>query len=170
MKGTGRKALPMAKLEVGDIATVILRDSRFYGKQGRVDVADGGHQPDGPIGLFFPKYYSGLFDHFDKLGLIYFKRNELRKNGRGDPQDVDLRQLCDILFGKSMWSMVLQLDSPLMIGFTKCAGCDKTVVARIMVNNHGTVSEIDVCADHSKYHGRNCDGFPLKKSEEMGVL
>ena len=161
----------MLKLKTGHIATVTLQNSRFTKNQGRVEEVGSDHE-DGPIGLSFPGYCRYLFDDrsYGKIGtIVYFEESELRKNGRDDPQDIDLDQLCDILFGRSMWSCREIYDRPLMIGFTKCEGCDKTVVARILVNNHGTVSEIDVCKDHLEYHGRNCDGFPFKKSKEVGV-
>lgn len=154
------------KLKVGNIAVADVSkaypDSQYNGKQCRV-VHTNSKSKEGPIGVVFPAYYNLFYPHESPDMVIHFRIRELRKLGRDDPQDRSVEEMCTLLFGR-MWTNVWVRDKPLMVGFDECPheGCDKTVVARIMVNNHGTVSEIDVCKEHVEYHGRNCDGFPMK--------
>lgn len=48
-------------------------------------------------------------------------------------------------------------------GIEECACCDKPTAARIVINNNGSVSEVDVCQDHAEWDGRRCDGLPPKQ-------
>ena len=163
-----------SKLEVGNIAVADVSkafpDSKYNGKQCRV-VHTNSEDEEGPIGVVFPAYYNLFYPPDSPDSVVHLRARELRKLGRDDFQDRSVEQICDLLFG-SMWSNMWLLDEPLMIGFTECPheGCKDTVVARIMVNNHGTASEIDVCKKHVEYHGRNCDGFPMKDGSDRLTL
>lgn len=155
----------MQVIKIKDIITVIHEGWRFTGKQGRVEeiVEDG--NKDGPIGVSFPAYYGRILDYpYEPGNIVRFQRDDLKINDRDEPQDISRKQLYDFLFGRSMWHSEYLLDYPLMIGFTECMhkGCEKKVVARIIINCHGVISEADVCKDHMGYHGHNCDGFPYK--------
>ncbi len=157
----------MSNLLVGSIVTVVLPNTRFTGKQGRVSVIVEDGNEDGPIGLVFPGYYKHLFDFPNGPNtVVRFTVEDLRLNTRDDKQDINSEQICDVLFGRRMWSIIYSIEQPLMIGFNECMheACKKLVAARIMVNCWGTVSEVDVCKQHIDWHGRNCDGFPFKRN------
>ena len=160
------KALAVGNIVVVDMSEahpIPYPDSKYNGKQGRI-VHTHSKDEEGPIGVVFPEYYNLFYSPDPPGSVVHFQPDELKKLGRDDPQDRSVEEMCTLLFGR-MWTNVWLLDKPLMIGFDECPheGCDKTVVARIMVNNHGTVSEIDVCKKHMEYHGRNCDGFEMKQ-------
>jgi hypothetical protein len=159
----------MTKLTVGAIVTVIHQGWRFTGKQGRVvEIIEDGNE-DGPVGVIFPNYYGRLLDYPYKPGdAMRFQEADLKEITRGDLQDITMEQICDILFGR-MWHNVSTIQQPLMVGFGLCmhVDCEKLVMARILVNCHGSVAEFDVCNDHMHYHGRNNDGFPCRKDMDV---
>lgn len=156
----------MSTLAVGDIVTIIHPNWRFTGKQGKiVEIINDGNE-EGSIGVCFPKYYQFLFDHPDNANTVLrFEVSDLQKNSRDDKQDITVAQLCDMLFGSHMWHSIYVINQPLMIGFSDCMlrGCDSQAIMRIMLNCHGTVSEVDVCREHLGYHGCNADGLAFKK-------
>jgi hypothetical protein len=152
-------------LAVDDIVTVICPDIDFTDKQGViVEIKEDGN-PEGPIGVRFPSYYEYLFNYPNSPDtVVRFLPSDLQKNTRDDGQNISDEQLCNVLFGKDMWHSINHLPTPLMIGFQACThkDCEQVVVARAMINCHGSVYEVDVCRIHSSWHGSNCDSFPCE--------
>ena len=162
------KLLVSDGLEIGNYVTVIGQDFwPFTDKQGRIAEIEYDGDSDGPIGVKFPEYYRDLwnnpFDSSDNT-VVRFEINELRWDSK---EIIPLKYQCDILFGRSMWHSFFSLTDPVKIGKSFCMHeCyNELVVKRILVNCWGSVSEADVCADHTEWHGRNCDGFPYKKEK-----
>ncbi len=155
------------KVAVGNIVLITYPKGKFTGKQGKVvEISDDNHK-DGPIGVIFPEYYTDLFMHPDFGSIVRFEEDDLEKVDASGEQNISLELRLKILFG-NMVNYYFPLEHSLIIGHTDCMhqGCVKKAVARIMVNCHGSVSDVDVCEDHFEWHGRNCDGFPYKQEHE----
>ena len=155
-------------LLVGNIVTVDNPEWRFHKKQGRVEFIRNDGNEDGPVGVRFPSYYGHLFQYPDgEDSIVRFEESDLKLTQLEDGQDIEQEKILDLLFGRNMYMVWYTNKHPLMIGFDICdhEDCEETVRFRIMVNNHGTVVEYDVCVEHTAWHGRNCDGFPYKRPE-----
>jgi hypothetical protein len=177
----------MVSLHVGDIVTVSCNNRRFNRKQALIVGVNQDTDCGGPYGVLFPYYYDNVFIYPDDPSTIFdFWPGDLRKNTRHDEQDIsdeDLAELlrgvdmeifdseqglsdqerCCKLFSEDNCISLNLLESPLMIGFSKCMheGCENAVVGRIMVKHHNLVFECDVCADHLILHGSDNDDFPF---------
>jgi len=154
------------KIDKNDAVVVIHEGWELTGKQGRVvEFREKGTDPEDPdstIGVRLQHHQT-----YPHNGVVFFAEEDLRVMTTDDQQDISTEQLLNTLFGSNMWHYYSKRVDPLMIGFAECDydGCDRTVLLRILVNNHGAIYEYDTCAEHAKYHGRNCDGFPGGRSD-----
>lgn len=168
------------EIVVGCIVTIQLDPEKYFnnlyqGKQGEVMVIADDEHKDGPIGVKFPAWYEIVDPHFfdnqrftntveDNDSVIRFERNELRVDSGWRQPEIPDEQLCDLLFGRSMWHTRYNLKAPFIPGYRVCQykDCSKKAFLRIIVNCWGVITEYDVCSEHAVWHGRNCDGFPAK--------
>lgn len=177
--------MPLAII-AGSIVTIQLEEydgSLFGGKQGEVvSIGD-----NGSIGIKFPDWYEITdpdFFHFlqEKKattalyanGIFYFQKDELLVNSAWRQPEISDKHLCNALFGQNMWHARQILTEPFIPNFFDCMiqDCEEKALLRIMVNAWGTVFDVDVCAKHASFHGRNCDsfpGFPGKRATEKQI-
>ncbi len=152
-------------IQEGDIVTVILQDSDYSGRQGRViGVSDDKDEP--PITVDFSRTDDRSFLTFEpKRYHVRFQESDLQKNEVWRPE-VRVYQL----FGRPgrMWH-TLRVLKDLFGPESVChhRDCGEKVASRCMVNIHGIVYEVDLCESHQKqFHGKNIDSFPWRKKEE----
>lgn len=74
------------------------------------------------------------------------------------------------VFRDRTWHSACLARNPLMPG-SLChhegsdgRGCIAVATSRILVNIWGTVAEYEVCDEHTWYHGKLLDDFPLRKA------
>jgi len=156
------------QIKVGDIVTVLGPAGiagRFMDKQGYVAEVNEDGNPDGPIGLQFPAWYEYLFVYPDGPDtIVRFQESELRVDKCWTPLDIPTQT--KLLFG-NMHQVVYWSNRPFLPGKEVCQhkGCPHKATLQILVNCWGTVSQFRVCSEHACWHGRNCDGFPVREPE-----
>jgi hypothetical protein len=139
-------------------------NGRFVGKQGYVSEITPDEDPNGPIGVQFPRKYKYLFDYPNSPEtIVRFQPEELQIESCWEPLTVP--EEAEALFG-NMHSQVCWTNRPFWPGIEVCQHqeCSNRALLLILVNNWGTVSQFRVCSEHAVWHGRNCDGFPAKQA------
>lgn len=148
-------------VKIGDIVTIIGRESMYYEEQGEVvEINDVDGDEDGSIGVRFDKKQMKHFvDHPDEC-VVRHLDEELRVDDRWSA-----KTLADRIYGER-WHTVRVRTYPfnpsLPCMYKDCA-CMAT--GRTIANTWGSIYEVDLCDDHQKeLHGMMFDMFPMKEN------
>ena len=152
--------------KIGDIVTDTNKDSRFYGRQGKIIRIFS----NGTIIVRFPIYMIPLcfymyWEEKKPINVTYrgIKLVGLRKESDWD-EKAFLQYETKRLFGRMFHSTYFHKEP-----FQKGSGCtikecDKKAVGRSLINYFGTVFTFDLCRKHQKeWHGRCTEELPEKK-------
>lgn len=147
-------------VKIGNIVTIISQESSYNGKQGKVAEIKHDGDEDGPIGVRFHRNQIWHCVDSEAECIVRHQEAELRVDA-----SWSVESRAEQIYPRRYHS-VYQLrfdfspENPCMQ-----AGCAKKATKRCIVNIWGTVSELDLCAEHGVIDGMMGELLPPLKDK-----
>jgi hypothetical protein len=145
-------------LEIGNIVTILSRESLFFNKQGEIVEIVHDDDTDGPIGVKFGKECEHLFGAFTEEACIpiRFLETQLRVDTEWNLETRIIRA-----FGRMFHSYCASKKTFSLQDECATVHCNHFVDQRCLINIWGTVYELDLCkVCAEEYDGKCGEAFP----------